>query len=292
MRSLLNPLREQYDFIENTFLDAGDKDARRAVNLNTVDEVPDFRRNLTISSLPRPLSSLPRSLAERVRRARGFFDLYDAATQLGLLPSRGGLGETALALKTYDRCRRVLADDVPFRDPASLLVTPDHYVTRLLHADGVPLDRLMLVTLLLSVIVAVPIGVLAAWKAGGVMVSINPMSRQRELSYLLKDSGATALVSLESLYDEVALDDLAPGHDYELAAGFLELQQWELASGHFQAGNPCVYTGEAIFGIVSLFLRDFAPISLLTGLRENFRHGSRHDCALAPLSVMRRMPRT
>ena len=33
-----------------------------------------------------------------VRRARGFFDLYDAATQLGLLPSRGGLGETALLL--------------------------------------------------------------------------------------------------------------------------------------------------------------------------------------------------
>jgi hypothetical protein len=31
-----------------------------------------------------------------VRRARGFFDLYDAATQLGLLPSRGGIGETAL----------------------------------------------------------------------------------------------------------------------------------------------------------------------------------------------------
>jgi hypothetical protein len=31
-----------------------------------------------------------------VRRARGFFDLYDAATQLGLLPSRGGVGETAL----------------------------------------------------------------------------------------------------------------------------------------------------------------------------------------------------
>jgi SnoaL-like polyketide cyclase len=33
-----------------------------------------------------------------VRRARGFFDLYDAATQLGLLPSRGGLGETALLM--------------------------------------------------------------------------------------------------------------------------------------------------------------------------------------------------
>lgn len=48
--------------------------------------------------------------------------------------------------------------------------------------------------------------------------------------------------------------------DGELAAGFLEIQQWELASQHFQAGNPCVYTGEAIFGLISLFLRDFAPI--------------------------------
>lgn len=35
---------------------------------------------------------------DSVRRARGFFDLYDAATQLGLLPARGGVGETALLL--------------------------------------------------------------------------------------------------------------------------------------------------------------------------------------------------
>jgi hypothetical protein len=33
-----------------------------------------------------------------VRRARGFFDLYDAATQLGLLPARGGVGESVLLL--------------------------------------------------------------------------------------------------------------------------------------------------------------------------------------------------
>ena len=32
----------------------------------------------------------------RVRRARGFFDLYDVAVQLGLLPARGSLAETAL----------------------------------------------------------------------------------------------------------------------------------------------------------------------------------------------------
>ncbi len=33
-----------------------------------------------------------------VRRARGFFDLYSGAVQLGLLPERGSLGETALLL--------------------------------------------------------------------------------------------------------------------------------------------------------------------------------------------------
>jgi len=33
-----------------------------------------------------------------VRRARGFFDLYEGAIQLGLLPQRGGLGESAMFL--------------------------------------------------------------------------------------------------------------------------------------------------------------------------------------------------
>ena len=35
-----------------------------------------------------------------------------------------------------------LADNKPFDDPATLLITPDHYVTRLLHAAGVPLTKL------------------------------------------------------------------------------------------------------------------------------------------------------
>jgi glucuronate isomerase len=32
--------------------------------------------------------------------------------------------------------------DLPFPDPAALLITPDHYVLRLLHANGVPLEAL------------------------------------------------------------------------------------------------------------------------------------------------------
>jgi long-chain acyl-CoA synthetase len=45
---------------------------------------------------------------------------------------------------------------------------------------------------------------LATWKAGAIMVSINPMNREREVLELLNDSKATALVTLESLYGDVA----------------------------------------------------------------------------------------
>ncbi|MFL5825826.1 MAG: ester cyclase [Thermoleophilaceae bacterium] len=34
----------------------------------------------------------------RVRRARGFFDLYEAGVQLGLLPQRGSVAESALLM--------------------------------------------------------------------------------------------------------------------------------------------------------------------------------------------------
>jgi long-chain acyl-CoA synthetase len=50
------------------------------------------------------------------------------------------------------------------------------------------------------------IAMLATWKAGGVMVSISPMLKHKELSAQLADSGASALVTLESLWDEVARD--------------------------------------------------------------------------------------
>src|ERR1035437_2114790 len=37
---------------------------------------------------------------------------------------------------------RILLDNAAFRDPAQLFVTPDHYVTRLLHASGGALESL------------------------------------------------------------------------------------------------------------------------------------------------------
>ena len=56
--------------------------------------------------------------------------LYDAVRELPIISPHGHVDP------------RVLLDNEPFRDPASLFVTPDHYVTRLLHASGVPLESL------------------------------------------------------------------------------------------------------------------------------------------------------
>ena len=55
-------------------------------------------------------------------------------------------------------------------------------------------------------------------------------------------------------------DTWAERIDLRLATGFLEIQLWECQSRHFHRGNPCCYTGEAIFGAMSLFLTDFAPL--------------------------------
>ena len=70
-----------------------------------------------------------------------------------LLPVDAGVRN--IARRLYDTVRdlpivsphghvdpQMLVDDIPFRDPAHLFVTPDHYVTRLLHASGVPLEDL------------------------------------------------------------------------------------------------------------------------------------------------------
>jgi glucuronate isomerase len=57
-------------------------------------------------------------------------DLYNEVRDLPILSPHGHVPP------------ELLLDDEPFRDPTSLLVTPDHYVTRLLHASGVPLSTL------------------------------------------------------------------------------------------------------------------------------------------------------
>lgn len=57
-------------------------------------------------------------------------ELYDAVKDLPIVSPHGHVPP------------QWLADDVPFEDPTSLLITPDHYVNRMLHSHGVSLADL------------------------------------------------------------------------------------------------------------------------------------------------------
>ena len=81
----------------------------------------------------------------------------------------------------------------------------------------------------------------------------------------LSESGVDACVSeMTQLQKDLAAlppETLSEAQkmDRRLASGFLEIQQWEFQSTHFHRGNPSFYAGEAIFGVLSLFRRPFAP---------------------------------
>ena len=60
------------------------------------------------------------------------------------------------------------------------------------------------------------IGLLAAWKLGATAVPVNPMLKERELRYVLRDSGARAIISLQDLWNDVAAK-AAAGTDLDVA---------------------------------------------------------------------------
>ena len=71
--------------------------------------------------------------------------------------------------------------------------------------------------------------------------------------------------------------------DCALAVAFLEIQIAEYEGTHFQRGNPALYSGEAVFSVISLMLRDFAPANdrvsaleqRLTDIPEFLEHAHR-----------------
>ncbi len=81
-------------------------------------------RSHTLSTHPDRL--LPGDAAQRAV-AR---ELYDGVAGLPIISPHGHVPPTWLS------------DDIPFTDPTTLLISPDHYVTRLLHAQGVDLADL------------------------------------------------------------------------------------------------------------------------------------------------------
>ncbi|HEX9532529.1 MAG TPA: DUF885 domain-containing protein [bacterium] len=73
-----------------------------------------------------------------------------------------------------------------------------------------------------------------------------------------------ALTGLQGVFRRLPEEPLTAGErlDRTLAEGALEIFRWEIGSGHFALGNPCVYTGEAVFGVIALLLRPFAPLNV------------------------------
>ncbi len=89
-----------------------------------------------------------------------------------------------------------------FRTPLTLAQVDrmtDAYAVALKELGVQPGDR---VAAYLQNIPQFVLTMLAAWKAGAIMVSINPMWREREARNVLVDSGAVVLVTLESLWRE------------------------------------------------------------------------------------------
>jgi uncharacterized protein (DUF885 family) len=81
------------------------------------------------------------------------------------------------------------------------------------------------------------------------------------------DHGAgDVLARMEALLKESQRIDVsalceAERLDLRLAQGFLRIQVWEYRSEHFHRGNPSTHTGEAVFGLIGLFLSDALPLA-------------------------------
>jgi hypothetical protein len=68
---------------------------------------------------------------------------------------------------------------------------------------------------------------------------------------------------LDAAVCEMKTDRATLSHDQvdvALAGGHLEIQMAEHESGHFVHANPALWTGEAIFAVIALVTRDYAPL--------------------------------
>ncbi|MFE5508078.1 AMP-binding protein [Amycolatopsis japonica] len=93
-------------------------------------------------------------------------------------------------------------------------------VARHLLASGfAPGDRLALV---LQNIPQFVLALLGAWKAGGIVVPVNPMYRERELQHVFEDAGVRAVVCSQSGWNR-RIRPLVPGSDVTIALTTSEL---------------------------------------------------------------------
>jgi len=81
------------------------------------------------------------------------------------------------------------------------------------------------------------IGMIAAWKAGGICVPINPMNRSREVSLIFADSTPAAVLAMDELFDGVIVD---------VDAALVPAIQLKISALEFQTGDdPRIFAGIA-----------------------------------------------
>ena len=86
------------------------------------------------------------------------------------------------------------------------------------------------------------IAMLAAWKLGAIAVPVNPMLKERELRYVLADSGAKAMISLQDLWNSAGARGVE-GTDVTLAVttsplDYLDHEPPPLLAGVSRAATP------------------------------------------------------
>lgn len=139
---------------------------------------------------------------------RPWLSLYDQGVPVGLTPAHA----TMLDLFSASVGRAPATEAIRYFDGmltlADVDVASDALAAELQAGGFAPGDRL---GLCLQNNPGFVIGLVAAWKAGGAGVAINPMNKARELTYLLADSGATALLCLDDVYGAVAGGVVAGG---------------------------------------------------------------------------------
>jgi hypothetical protein len=88
--------------------------------------------------------------------------------------------------------------------------------------------------------------------------------RLPEFSDRGRDDALATLTGLQDQFRRLPDEALTADErlDRAMAEGALEIFRWEAGSRHFALGNPCVYTGEAVFGVIALLLRNFASLDV------------------------------
>ena len=127
---------------------------------------------------------------------RPWLALYDEQTPASITPEhRSGLGMFRAAATTHAQAPLVHYFNTT-RTVGEIDADSDALAAALAGLGVRPGDR---VGVYLQNVPQWIVALLAGWKAGAIVVPVNPMLRERELEVILADSGASTVVALESL---------------------------------------------------------------------------------------------